>query len=127
MLEDVDPSMVPEATGHQLDLREAAQDLEVKRRRPLRPSLGQQEVLLAELASNMKLLRSVVSSLLQVSETAGEARPPRPYIPSGESSVQICHSGSPEQLKQSCFQTSGQEVGVHTFHPQSSGQVTRQR
>lgn len=37
MFEDVDPSMVQDATTHQLDLREAADDLEVtpwRRRRP---------------------------------------------------------------------------------------------
>lgn len=42
----------------------------------LRPSVvGEQEILLAKLASNIKLLRSVVSLLLQVSETASPKEP----------------------------------------------------
>lgn len=105
----------------------------------------------------MKLLCSVVSLLLQVSEAAAvwgsqsrRARLPWPHIPLGRALYRSqTLSGSPEQLKQSCFpvlcfrremqrehvslgledrfQRSGQEVGVHTFHPQSSGQVTTHR
>lgn len=69
MFEDVDPSMVQEVPTHQLDLKEAADHLEVKRRRRRHPRT-EQEILLAELALNIELLRSVVSLLLQVSEAA---------------------------------------------------------